>query len=236
VLKFIFWSLLCMNAVLFAFGRGYLGNAKPSEHEPQRIAKQLNTDKLTLLAPGAVVAAKPAEPEPEPAPAQPAQEAPVVAAPPPLACIEIGGVGEREARRLDKLLAPLDLGDKLKKDEVTVQEISSHMVMIPPLGSKEAADKKAAELKELGVSNYFIMNDSSNAKWGISLGVFKSEAAAQTLLAALTKQGVSGVKIVGRPNSTTRLAYRFRNIDPAVKTRLDTIAAKFDDLETRSCK
>lgn len=235
MLKFIFWSLLCINALLFAFGRGYLGNARPSEREPQRIAAQLNTDKLTLLAPGVASAAKPApvpaapQPEPEPEPA-------AAAAPALVACTEIGGVGEREARRLDKLLAPLELGDKLKKEELAVQEISSHMVMIPPLGSKEAADKKASELKELGVSNYFIMNDSSNAKWAISLGVFKSEAAAQTLLAALKKQGVSGARIVGRPSSATRLAYRFRNLEPDLKARLDAIAAKFDDLETRSCK
>ena len=228
MLKFIFWSLLCINAVLFAFGRGYLGNFKPDEHEPARIARQLGTDKLQLLTASAS-AARPAVVA-EPAPAE-ASAAPVL-----VACTEIDNVGEREARRLDKLLAPLALGEKLSKDEVEVQEISSHMVMIPPLGSKEAADAKAAELKELGVSNYFIMNDSSAAKWAISLGVFKSEAAAQTLLAALKKQGVNGAKIVGRPSSATRLAYRFRNIEPATKTKLEAIAARFDALETRSCK
>jgi hypothetical protein len=232
VLKFIFWSLLCLNVLLFAFGHGYLGNTMPGEREPQRIARQLNTDKLALLSASAARQAAPAAPaEPEPAPAPVAAPAAVL-----VVCTEIGGVGEREARRLDKLLAPLDLGDKLSKEEVAAQEISSHMVMIPPLGSKEAADKKAAELKELGVSNYFIMNDSSAAKWAISLGVFKSEAAAETLLAALKKQGVTGVKIVGRPSAATRLAYRFRNIEPAVKARLDTIAARFENLETRSCK
>ena len=229
MLKFIFWSLLCINAVLFAFSRGLLGNVKPSEREPARIARQLGTDKLQLLSASAAMAVKPAL-APEPAPAEPETTPALVA------CIMIDNVGEREARRLDKLLAPLELGEKVSKDEVTVKEVSSHMVMIPPLGSKEAADKKAAELKELGVSNYFIMNDSSAAKWAISLGVFKSEAAAQTLLAALVKQGVSGVKIVGRPGSATRLAYRFRNIAPAVKTRLEAIAARFDELETRNCK
>ncbi|MES2318772.1 MAG: SPOR domain-containing protein [Pseudomonadota bacterium] len=226
MLKFIFWSLLCINAALFAFGRGYLGNFKPSEREPQRIARQIGTDKLVLLSAAGASALKPA------APVAPPPVAPVEAA----TCTEIGHVAERDARRLDKLLEPLDLGEKLSKTEVTVQEISSYMVMIPPLGSKDAADKKAAELKERGVSNYFIMNDSSAAKWAISLGVFKSETAAQTLLAALVKQGVSGAKMVGRPSAATRLAYRFRNIDADAKVKLDAIAAKFDDLDTRSCK
>ncbi|MES2018575.1 MAG: SPOR domain-containing protein [Pseudomonadota bacterium] len=231
MLKFIFWSLLCINAALFAYAQGMLGNFKPSEREPQRIARQMGTDQLQLLTASAA-AANAAKPDviAEPAPA------PVDAAPELVACTEIRNVGEREARRLDKLLAPLALGDKLAKEEITVQEISSHMVMIPPLGSKEAADKKAAELQQQGVSNYFIMNESSAAKWAISLGVFKSEAAAKTLLAALAKQGVSGAKIVGRPTATTRLAYRIRGIEADTRTKLDAIAAKFDDLDTRNCK
>lgn len=230
MLKFIFWSLLCINALLFAFGRGYLGSFKPSEREPGRIARQLNTDKLQLLS-AAAVAAKPAAPAPEPEP-EPAPEPATVL----IACTEIGTVDERQARRLDKLLEPLALGQKVVKKEVTVQEISSHMVMIPPLGSKDAADKKAAELKELGVTNYFIMNESSAAKWAISLGVFKSETAAQTLLAALNKQGVKGAKIVGRASSTSRQQYRVNDIDAATKAKLDIIAAKFDDLHPRACK
>jgi hypothetical protein len=235
VLKFIFWSLLGINAVLFAFGRGYLGNFKPGEREPARIARQMNTDKLQLLSAANVGALKPAAP---PAEADPAPAAPAVteAAAPLAACTEIGGATERQAGRIDRLLAPLNLGERLSKSETTVQEITSYMVMIPPLGGKEAADKKAAELKELGVTNYFIMNDSSAAKWAISLGVFKSEAAAQTLLAALNKQGVKGAKIVGRPTSSARLTYRLRDLDAAAKTRVDAIAAQFDDLETRACK
>jgi hypothetical protein len=231
VLKFIFWSLLSINGALLAFQQGWLGNFKPSEREPARIAKQLGTDKLQLLTAAAANAAKPAvaaEPAPEPAPQESAEVL--------VACTEMGNLAERDARRLDKLLEPLELGERVAKNEVTVQEVTSHMVMIPPLGSKEAADKKAAELQELGVSNYFIMNDSSVAKWAISLGVFKSETAAQTLLAALNKQGVKGAKIVGRQSAATRLAYRFRNLDAATRTRLDAIAAKFDDLDTRSCK
>lgn len=231
MLKFFFWSLLCINGALFAFHRGWLGNTKPSEREPARIAKQLGTDKLQLLSAAAANAARPAvaaAPPPEPAPEDSAAVL--------VACTEIGNLAERDARRLDKLIEPLELGERVVKHEVTVQETTSHMVMIPPLGSKEAAELKAAELKELGVSSYFIMNDSSAAKWAISLGVFKSETAAQTLLAALNKQGVKGAKVVGRQSPSTRLAYRFRDIDAPTRARLEAIAAKFDDLDARSCK
>ncbi|UUZ50731.1 hypothetical protein LP420_14010 [Massilia sp. B-10] len=50
MLKFFFWALLAINAVLFAYGQGYLGTYKPTEHEPERIRSQLATDKLQLLS------------------------------------------------------------------------------------------------------------------------------------------------------------------------------------------
>ncbi len=235
MLKFLFWSLLAINAVLFAFGRGYLGNFKAGEREPARIARQLNTDKLVLLsAAGAksatrAGAATVAAPAPEPIPEA---AAPVL----PVACAEVGNFGAIEARRFERLLEPLALGARLAKLEVPTQEITSYMVMIPPLGSKEAADKKAAEIKEQGVSSYFIMNDATPTKWAISLGVFKSEAAAQTLQAALVKQGVTGVKIAGRSSTSNRQIFRFRDIDSAIKSKLDETAKRFDGIETRACK
>ena len=227
MLKFIFWTLLGLNAVLFAYGQGVLGSFKASEREPARIKNQINTDKLQLQM-GAVAALAPVLPPPPPV----AEEAPASVL---IACTEIGNFATSEARRFEREVAPLALGERQTQAEVAVQEISSHMVMIPPLGSKEAADKKAAELKAQGVSNYFIMNDSSPTKWAISLGVFKSEAAAQTLMAALKKQGVTGAKVAGRSSAGTKLVYRFRDIDAETKGKLEAAAAKFT-ADTRSCK
>lgn len=228
MLKFFFWALLCINGVLFAYGQGYLGTYKPTEHEPERIRNQLATDKLQLLT--AAAAARVATPAPAPASAP---EAPAKSA--LLAC-EFGNFDAAEARRFENLIAPLKLGERQSQDNVTVQEVSKHMVMIPPLASKDAADKKAAELKEQGVSNYFIMNEPGPTKWAISLGVFKSEAAAQTLLAALKKQGVAGAKIVARTSATSRVVFRFKEVDAELKAKLDAAAAKFDDLDLHSCK
>jgi cell division septation protein DedD len=240
VLKFIFWTLLGLNAALFAYSQGLLGSFKANEREPARIKNQINTDKLLLQVPrtpGLAAAVLPPPPAPvqideSPAAIPPAAVAPAAAL---IACTETGSFANAEGKRFERLAAALALGERQSQQEVPVQEITSHMVMIPPLGSKEAADKKAAELKAQGVSNYFIMNDSTPAKWAISLGVFKSEAAAQTLMAALKKQGVSGAKVVGRSTAATRLIYRFRNIDAETRNKLDVMAAKFT-VETHSCK
>lgn len=227
MLKFIFWALLAINAVLLAYSQGLLGNFKASEREPQRIGNQINTDKLQLVSAATATVAK----------APPAEPAPVEEPKPNLiACTEMGSLDASDARRFDSQLALLDLGPKVARTETTVQEVTGHMVLIPPHASKEAADAKAAELKELGVSNFFIMNEATGAKWAISLGFFKSEAAAKTLLAALVKQGVTGAKVAGRTSPVTKTLYRIRDIDAATRSKLDVIADRFPDLNTRACK
>ncbi|MGZ8291079.1 MAG: SPOR domain-containing protein [Telluria sp.] len=236
MLKFIFWALLCINAVLFAYGRGYLGNFKGNEREPARMKAQLSAGKLALVPAAAALA--PAVPAPAPAPVAPAPES-APAAPEPaklVACIEIGNFNAQEARRFDNRVAALKLAQRPERQSIAGTEITSHMVHIPPQASREAADRKAEELKNLGVSNFYVIPDNTPMKWAISLGVFKSENAAKTLLAALDKQGVEGARISGRGTQVTRTAYRFRGIDEAARARLERIAAGFPEQRVRSCK
>ncbi|RJG15438.1 SPOR domain-containing protein [Massilia cavernae] len=231
MLKFIFWFLLAINGVLFAYGRGYLGNFKGNEREPARMKAQVNTDKLTLVsAAQATVAAAPAEKAQESAPAA-AEPAPVA-----LLCTEIGNFNAQEARRFDGRIAALRLGQRPERENIASTEMTSFMVHIPPQASREAADRRAEELKNLGVSNYYVIPDNTPMKWAISLGVFKSENAAKTLLAALARQGVADARISGRPAQVNRVAYRFRGIDEATRARIERIAANFPEQQARVCK
>jgi hypothetical protein len=220
VLKFIFWSLLCINGALLAYSQGVLGNFNGNEREPARMKNQLNTDKLALVAAARASAAAPEVPKPAAL----------------TACIEVGSFAQAEAHRFEARLAPLELGDRQSRQNVVATEVTGHIVYIPSQGSKEAAERKAGELKELGVDNYFIIYDNSPMKWGISLGVFKSEAAAQTMLAALSKQGVHSARIGPRGPQVNKLAFQFRGIDAATKSKIEDIAGSFPALETRHCK
>ncbi|RSZ58430.1 SPOR domain-containing protein [Massilia atriviolacea] len=254
MLKFIFWTLLAINAVLFAYGQGLLGNFRENEREPGRMRNQLGVENIKLVAarpappPDAEPAgdAEPVAPPPTPVlvMAKPPAPAPVEPKPEPkpevkpelVACTLVGNFAPPEARRLEAMLAPLALGQRQTRENVAVPEVTSHIVFIPSAGSKEAADRKAAELKELGITSYFIMNDNSPMKYAISLGVFKSETSAQTLLATLTKQGVVGAKVAGRTSQATKMAYRFRALEPAAKAKVDAVLAKFPEQQARSCK
>jgi hypothetical protein len=228
VLKFIFWSLLAVNATLFAYGQGYLGHFSGNEREPARLRNQLNANQLTIVS---------AERAGH-APAGDAATAPVdgKAAPQPLACVEIGSFVIADARRFEARLAALNLGDRQSRRNLPGTEISSYIVHIPPMGSKEAADKKAAELRGMGVTNYFVMSDNSPMRWAISLGVFKTETAAQNQLAALVKQGVRTARITPRMSGSKLLAFQFRDVDAELQANLEKIRADFPNTQTHSCR
>lgn len=234
MLKFVFWLLAGVNLLVFAIGQGYLGSFRSETREPARLKNQLQATKLTLLTQEQATApATPPAAEESPSPAAAAAAA---AAPLSYACTEVGNFLLADGRRFEAQVASLDLGDRQSRRNVAGQDISSYMVYIPPQGSKEGADRKAGELKQLGVTNYFIMNESSPQRWGISLGVFKSESGAQTQLASLNKQGVHSARIAPRYSASKQLAYQFRDLDAATRARLEKIKAQFPEQELRTCK
>lgn len=232
MLKTLFWLLLIVNGGLFALHQGYLGSLIADGHEPQRITNQLHPDKVHILSASAASALTAPAPTPVPEPA--AAPAPLAAARPALiACTEIGNFEPAEAKRFEQQLAVLALGDRQSRHNV--KEVASHMVYIPPQADKEAADNKAGELNRMGVTNYFIIQDNSSLRWGISLGVFKTEEAAKNQLANLSRQGVRSARIGARSITSSKMAFQLHDLDAASKTRLDSIKAGFPAQDMRQC-
>ncbi|TFW29984.1 SPOR domain-containing protein [Massilia horti] len=245
MLKFVFWSLLGLNAILFAYAQGYLGTVNGNEHEPARMKNQLAADKFKLLsaseaqlAAGAQEAQTASTPEPAPAATEPAPAAPGPARPAValVACTEVGSFTLDESRRFERRLARLNLGEHQTRRGVPAQDVTSYLVYVPPQGSKEAAERKTAELRALGVENSFILSVDSPFKWGISLGVFKSEASAQTMLATLTKQGVRDARVAPRGPMSTHFVYQFRDIDAGTRGKIAALADSFDAAEVKACR
>jgi hypothetical protein len=228
VLRFVFWALLCANALVFAYGQGLLGNLDGGVREPARLRNQIAAEKLVLLtgeqAQAAAAPAAPPEagaevlPAASQVPAIPAAApATLTAASPALACLETDAFTAGDARRFETRLARLGLGARQTRLTVPFQEVTSHLVYLAPQGGKEGADRRSAELRERGVSSFFVMQGESPLRWAISLGVFKTEAAARVHAATLAKQGVQDVRIMPRGPQSQRFAYRFRDIDGAVR-------------------
>jgi hypothetical protein len=249
LLRFAFWSLLFLNAALFAYAQGVFGTSKSNEHEPARLKRQFNTAKMTLLTrdqaeAAAKAATPPAGGEAAASGADASQAATAASAPaasnaaapaPDFACTEIGPFDAADARRFEARLAALDLGDRQSRQTVQAQDVTSWLVHIPSQGSKEAADRKAAELRDLGVTNFYVMQGDSPLKYAISLGVFKTESGAQTLLAELGKQGVHTARVAPRGPQTVHYVYRVRSLDAATRKRIEGYAERYDGAEIKNC-
>lgn len=203
--------LIFANLLALALWRGWLGDGA-SYGEPERLSNQLNPERLRLMtearppaAPPAVV--KPA-PEPEPAVAKEKAEAesPPADSVAPQACVVFAGLSPDQARELTARIAKAGTGFKLS--ETRSEAPSSWWVHIPAQGSRDGAEKKAAELRRLGVDDLFIMQDAGPNQFAVSLGLYKNEVAATRLLDALKEKGVRSAQIATRGAGTVRIEVR----------------------------
>ena len=96
---------------------------------------------------------------------------------------------------------------------VVSAEGGSHWVYIPPLASKADAERKAGELKKLGVTEFFIVTEAGANQYAISLGIFSSEQGAKDQLDSLKAKGVRSAKVGLRGGKTTAVHVEARG-DP----------------------
>jgi hypothetical protein len=151
----------------------------------------------------------------------------------PVACLEWGSFTLADAPRAEKALEPLALGTRLGQRRT--EETAGWWVFIPPQGSRQAALKKAAELKALGVDDYFIVQEESEHRWAVSLGVFRSEDSAQARLAALRGQGVRTAQVGPRETLVPKVWLQVKSVDAPLQARLRDIVRQVEGSELREC-
>lgn len=228
-MRLAFLLLLAANLGFFAWTRFLASPDLSIDSAPMQ--RQLEPQKLRIVSERELARATPAAPSKP----KPAASAPVPAAPPstPIACLEWGGFSAAEAARAAQRLEPLALGARLA--QVRGEETASWWVHMPPQGSRAGAQKKAAELKDLGIRDYFIVQEPGRWQWALSLGVFSTEAAAHAHLEALRARGVRTAVIGQRDTRVTKVWFQMREVDPALEGRLKEIAADFDGVTLHEC-
>jgi hypothetical protein len=241
MVRFLFWLLLLGNGAVFAYHQAYLTEFFPKQHEPLRLKQELNADKIRLIGaqsltpmPTLPVSAVSADTTPGQTPGQtvPSLSAARLAM---AACMEMGEFALTEAKRFESELLPLALGQRQSRRNVP--QISAYVVQIPQQGSKEGADKKANQLRNMKVNDFYVINDpNSPVRWSISLGVYTTKAAAQSQLALLNIKGVQTAEITTRTGGTNKLVYQWRDLTPEQLTKLEAIALKYPEQERKACK
>lgn len=198
--------LLFANLLALSLWKGWLGG-ELHHGEPERLSNQLNPDGIRLVGeePRPPVRRAPAGPPPAPVVESKVEDVPAPDAVAPQACVIFSGLSADQIRELSARIAKAGSGFKLSEGRSDVP--SSWWVHVPSLGSKDAAEKKAAELRKLGVADLFIMQEAGPAQFAISLGLYKSEVAAGRQLEALKEKGVRGAQVLAR-GGASRLEVR----------------------------
>ena len=217
-MRALFLLLVLANVAFFAWSQ--YGAPQPAGVAAQ--SRQVEPEKLKIIAPKDLpsrVAKK------EKAPEKPS---------PLAACLEWGSFTLADAPRAQQALEPLALGERVAQKRT--EEVAGWWVFIPPQGSRQGALKKAAELKNLGVEEYFIVQEEGEQRWAVSLGVFRSEDAAQARLAALRAQGVRSARIGARDTLVPKIWLQVKSVDAPLQARLREIARQVEGSELRDCR
>jgi len=228
-----FLILLLANLGLFAWWR--YGSPPDAAADPAPLARQIEPEKLKIVAPKDLPPPAPPKPvaavKPEPAPPPPAS--PPVA----LKCMEWGSFTIADAPRAEKTLEPLALGARLAQRRT--EETAGWWVFIPAQAripnARQAALKKAAELRALGVEDYFIVQEEGQHRWALSLGVFRTEEAARARLEVLRTQGVRSAVVGARETVVPKVWLQVRGVDPALEAKLKELAVQIESTELRAC-
>jgi hypothetical protein len=224
----LFLLLVAANLALFAWSRYYATPDGSADPEPSR--RQVNPERIRLLT-GPELAGLPAL---KPRPVAEAAQGALVDASARGNCVEWGGFAVAEAPRAEQVLEPLALGARLSQRRS--EEKAGWWVFIPPQANRAAAMKKTAELKALGIDDYFVIQEEGAMRWAVSLGVFSSEEASKTRLETLRAKGVRSAQTGERDTQVTKIWFQVRGADAALQGKLAGYAKALPGTEVRDCK
>lgn len=224
-MKVVFGIFLVLNLAVFAVMRGDLLNdgtavvAQPA----------LNEAKIRLLDGPAQAASLPVSSPSMATTLTPPTEKPVAV------CMEWSDFSGTDLKRANEALTGLQLGEKLSQRPIEYN--IGYWVYIPPLKNRASINQKIEQLKARGVEEYFVVQEAGEWQHAISLGVFKSEDAAQKFLESLTAKEVRSAKIGERASKLKATVFVFNAIDAQTADKLAGLQKDFpaSELKTVTC-
>jgi hypothetical protein len=214
-MRLLFFLLILANLLFYGWHAGYIGPGDVKKGEGERLTQQLAPEKIRIVTPDE---------------AKKIREAVKTRV---NACFEWGTFPAQEAEKATEALAALNLGNRLVVR--TVEETAGWWVFMPPQGNKANADKKVEELKRLGISDFFIVQDEGPNKFAISLGVFRTEDAAKSYLATIAARGVKTARADQRETKVQKTIYRLSGLDEASTAKFDVLKKDFPGHDAKDC-
>ncbi|HXF67153.1 MAG TPA: SPOR domain-containing protein [Burkholderiales bacterium] len=217
-MRAFFLFLVLANLVFFAYG----SLARRDDAARQIALLQISPERIRLIAAQGPIPAAPAPGRTAP-PAQPKA---------PSACLEWGIFAGPDVARAAAALARLELPQE--RIERAVTDAGGYWVYIPPLKTKAEVDRKVGELKALGVAEFFVVQEATQWRNAISLGIFRTEEAAKSFLGKLRERGVRSAVAERRENFLKQIAFYVREPDEPTVKRLAEIQREFPGSEIKA--
>ena len=205
--------LILANVILF----GYVRLDRAAQSEAGRLATQVQPDRIRVLTSQQVAALGPGK----------------VAA---LAdvCIEWGPFSDADRIRAQADIEPLQLGRLVSQRPVVPDPM--FWVNTGPVSSRTSADKRAAELRLLAVDDLSVV-DAGRGQYTVSLGMFRTEAAANARVEALASRGVAGAHVEPRPSGAAQSMLVVRDPPQPAVARLRELQPQYpgSDIKVGAC-
>jgi len=211
-MKWFAISLLAVNLILGAYA--LLQGTRPNP-DAQIVNLQMNADKIRVI---------PEPPKPKPR-ARPVEQERT-------ACLTWGSFDALEIKRVSAALSKLELGDRLDSRETQVT--TNWWVYMPRQRSRANMQRKANELRELGVVDVVTIPEPGRWQYAISLGAFRREAGARSYLAQLRKKGVRTAVVEKRVQKMTQTTLTIRAPSTSESASLVELATKYPGSDMRA--
>ncbi|MBB5193009.1 hypothetical protein HNQ50_003763 [Silvimonas terrae] len=239
-MKWILAILLVANIVFFALDK-FFPNALPTIlplHE-------VNADKVHIVTGNAGFASQPAAstaatasetssatpaPSPEPTAAPTPVKTAATPTPAPVAqvttsgpqvCLRWTGLTGDQADTARTRLKAL----KIVANEQNLGANAKVWVYIPPQPDLDAAKRKAEQLAELQIDDYFVVNNGSKWQNAISLGVYSTHEAGERRLADLRAKGVKSAVVRDKDDALRHTSFIVKGITDTQRDALQKASA-----------
>lgn len=206
--RLFFFLLVFANLLFFAWAKGYFGQVDENR-EPQRLAGQLQADKLRVVR---NIQAPPAKK-------------------PDQACRVINGLNPAEA---ENLKAAVKTGGGEAGILPAAAAVPRYLVVITDLANKAAAEKKAAELTRFGVTEQNSV-ELDGGRYEIVLGSFPAEPAARESLQGLVKRGIKSARVDSREQPAQKVRVEARGPAEELLRQLPQLIAPYADATIGDC-
>lgn len=223
----LFWILLLGNVILFAvIQRGGLGWGEQGiQAQPYLHSEMIRLMPAPVPAISASVPASSQSQSPSNLQLSLNMAAPAAAKPGSPVCLEWGDFSGPDLTRATAALSALQLADKLSQRQI--ERDIGYWVYIPPLRNKAAVNRKIAELKALGIREYFVVQISGHWLNAISLGIFKTRDAAQNFLHDLHAKSVRTAQVGERASKLKATIFMLNRVDAATEVKLTAMQKDF---------